>query len=177
MYGVSKVAGENLCHYYFVKHGLDVRSLRYPGLISHKAFSGGGTSDYSVEIFIGALQSGHYTCFVAAETIMPLMYMDDAVKATMQLMEADSTSISVRTSYNLTALSFTVGELAAEITKRIEGFTCDFQPDFRQEIANSWPDSVDDTVARRDWGWSPDYDLPTLTEIMLREMRPSLIAT
>ena len=175
MYGVTKVAGENLCHYYFVKHGLDVRSLRYPGLISHKAFSGGGTSDYSVEIFIGALQTGHYTCFVTAETIMPLMYMDDAVKATMQLMEADSTSISVRTSYNLTALSFTAGELAMAITKRIEGFTCDFQPDFRQEIANSWPDSVDDTVARRDWGWSPDYDLPTLTEIMLREMRPSLI--
>jgi nucleoside-diphosphate-sugar epimerase len=103
------------------------------------------------------------------------MYMDDAVKATMQLMEVDSTSISVRTSYNLTALSFTAGELAMEITKRIEGFTCDFQPDFRQEIANSWPDSVDDTVARRDWGWSPDYDLPTLAEIMLREMRPSLI--
>jgi nucleoside-diphosphate-sugar epimerase len=175
MYGVTKVAGENLCHYYFVKHGLDVRSLRYPGLITYKTFSGGGTSDYSVEMFIDALQRGQYTCFVTAETIMPLMYMDDAVKATMQLMEADATKITVRTSYNLTALSFTAGELAAEVAKHVEGFTCDFVPDFRQAIADSWPDTVDDTVARRDWGWSPDYDLPALTEVMLREMRPTLM--
>ncbi len=174
-YGVTKVAGENLCHYYFVKHGLDVRSLRYPGLVTHRTFSGGGTSDYSIEIFIDALKSGHYTCFVTAETIMPLMYMDDAVKAAIDLMEADSKRISVRTSYNLTALSFTAGELAAEVAKRVEGFTCDFAPDFRQAIADSWPDTVDDSAARRDWGWSPDYDLPALVEVMLREMRASPI--
>jgi len=165
------VAGENLCHYYFLKHGLDVRSLRYPGLITHKTFSGGGTSDYSVEIFIDALRHGHYTCFVSADTIMPLMYMDDAVKATLLLMDADEAKLTVRTSYNLTALSFTAGELATEVAKRVPGFTCDFVPDFRQAIADSWPDTVDDTVARSDWGWFPDYDLPSLTEVMLRELR------
>jgi len=175
MYGVTKVAGENLCHYAFVKHGIDVRSLRYPGLITYKTFSGGGTSDYAIEIFIDALKHAHYTCFVTAETAMPLMYMDDAVKAAIDLMEADSERISVRTSYNLTALSFTAGELAAEVAKRVEGFTCDFAPDFRQAIADSWPDTVDDSAARRDWGWSPYCDLPTLVEVMLREMRASPI--
>ena len=136
MYGVTKVTGENLCHYYFLKHGLDVRSLRYPGLISHTAFSGGGTSDYSVEIFIEAVKHGRYTCFVEAPTIMPLMYMDDAVKATIQVMEAPASAITVRTGYNLTALDFTAGELAAEVAKHVEGFTCDFVPDFRQAIAD-----------------------------------------
>ena len=175
MYGVTKVAGENLCHYYFVKYGLDVRSLRYPGLISFKAFSGGGTSDYAVEIFHAALKEGRYTCFVRADTAMPLMYIGDAVTATMRLMEADATNITVRTSYNLAALSFTAGELAAEVAKHVDGFTCDFVPDFRQAIADSWPDTVDDSVALRDWGWSPEFDLPALTEIMLRELGPTAV--
>ena len=129
----------------------------------------------AADLVIDALKSGHYTCFVSAETIMPLMYMDDAVKAALQLMAAEATEISERTSYNLTALSFTAGELAAEVAKRVAGFTCDFQPDFRQAIADSWPDTVDDSAARRDWGWSPDYDLPALVEVMLREMRAAPI--
>ena len=173
MYGVTKVAGENLCHYYFVRHGLDVRSLRYPGLITWKTFSGGGTSDYAVEIFIEALKRGRYTCFVKPETMMPLMYMDDAVKATLMLMAAPASAVTVRTSYNLTALSFTAAELAAEVARHVPGFACDYAPDFRQAIADSWPDTVDDSVARRDWGWSADYDLEALTRVMLAEMRRS----
>ena len=171
MYGASKVAGENLCNYYSVKHGLDVRGVRYPGLINHKAFSGGGTSDYAVEVFIEAIKHGRYTCFVEARTAMPMMYMDDGIKATLDLMAADAAGLSVRTSYNIAALSFTAGEIAAEVAKHVPGFTYEFAPDFRQAIADSWPDSLDDSVARRDWGWSPDYDLEALVEVMLREMR------
>ena len=171
MYGVTKVAGENLCNYYFVKHGLDVRGLRYPGLVTYKTFSGGGTSDYSIEIFIDAIKHGHYTCFVTAETAMPLMYMDDAIRATMEVMAADPSKITVRNSYNVSALSFTAGELAEEVAQRVDGFTYDFKPDFRQAIADSWPDSLDDSVARRDWGWEPEYDLPTLVDTMLAGIR------
>lgn len=174
MYGVSKVVGENLCHYYFVKHGLDVRGLRYPGLVSYEAFSGGGTTDYSVEIFSAAVEQGHYTCFVDAGTMLPLMYMDDAIRATMELMEADASRITVRTSYNVSAVSFTAGELAAEVARRVDGFTCDFEPDFRQPIADSWPDSMDDSVARQDWGWKPEFDLPALVDIMLKGVREKL---
>ena len=174
MYGVSKVVGENLCHYYFVKHGLDVRGLRYPGLVSHEAFSGGGTTDYSVEIFSAAVEQGHYTCFVDAGTMLPLMYMDDAIRATMELMEADASRITVRTSYNVSAVSFTAGELAAEVAGRVDGFTCDFEPDFRQPIADSWPNSMDDSVARQDWGWKPQFDLPALVDIMLKGVREKL---
>ena len=174
MYGVSKVVGENLCNYYFVKHGLDVRGLRYPGLVSYEAFSGGGTTDYSVEIFGAAVERGHYTCFVKAGTTLPLMYMDDAIRATMELMEADASRITVRTSYNVSAVSFTAGELAAEVAGRVEGFTCDFEPDLRQPIADSWPDSMDDSVARRDWGWKPEFDLPALVDIMLKGVREKL---
>ena len=173
MYGVTKVAGENLCNYYFLKHGLDVRGLRYPGLITFKTFSGGGTSDYSVEIFIDAIKHGHYTFFVNAGTAMPLMYMDDAIRATIELMEAEASRISVRTSYNLGALSFTAGELAEAVAGRIDGFTYDFDPDFRQAIADSWPDTVDDSVARRDWGWKPEFDLETLVETMIEGIRSS----
>ncbi len=171
MYGVNKVAGESLCNYYFVKYGLDVRSIRYPGLINYKAFSGGGTSDYAVEVFIEAIKHGRYTCFVAARTAMPMMYMDDGIKATLDLMAADPARLTVRTSYNIAALTFTAGEIAAEVAKHVPGFTYEFAPDFRQAIADSWPDSLDDSVARRDWGWAPDYDLSALVEIMLREMR------
>ena len=174
MYGVTKVAGENLCNYYFVKHGLDVRGLRYPGLVSYEAFSGGGTTDYSVEIFGAAVVHGHYTCFVRADTVLPLMYMDDAIRATTELMAADASRITVRTSYNVSAVSFTAGELAAEVARRVDGFTCDFEPDFRQQIADSWPDSMDDSVAREDWGWKPEFDLPALVDTMLRGVRDKL---
>ena len=174
MYGVNKVAGENLCNYYFVKHGLDVRSLRYPGLIGYATFPSGGTTDYSVDIFIDAVRKGHYTCFVNAETILPLMYMGDAVRATMEVMAADASRITVRTSYNVTALSFTAGGLAREVARRVEGFTCDFEPDFRQAIADSWPDSMDHSVARDDWGWEPEYDLSSLVDTMLAGVRGKL---
>ena len=171
IYGVTKLAGENLCHYYALRYGLDVRSLRYPGLVTYKTFSGGGTTDYAVEIFIEAVKAGRYTCFVVPETTLPLMYMGDAVKAALTLMAAPAERITVRTSYNLGALSFTAAELAAEVASRVEGFTCEYAPDFRQAIADSWPDSVDDSTARNDWGWSPDYDLPMLAEVMLRGIR------
>ena len=171
MYGVSKLAGEHLCHYYHLKYGLDVRSLRYPGLITYKTYSGGGTTDYAVEIFIAAIQSGHDTCFVTPETRLPMMYMDDAVRATVELMVCDASAISVRTSYNVAAMSFTAGELAAEVAKRVDGFTCDFKPDFRQAIADSWPQSIDDSIARDEWGWSQRVDLPALADAMLAGLR------
>ena len=171
MYGVSKLAGEHLCHYYYLKYGLDVRSLRYPGLITYKTYSGGGTTDYAVEMFIEAIASGRYTCFVTPDTRLPMMYMDDAVRATVELMHADAPSLSVRTSYNVTAMSFTAAELAAEVEKRVDGFSCDFEPDFRQAIADSWPDSIDDSAARRDWGWAPRFDLPALADTMLAGLR------
>ena len=174
MYGVTKVAGENLCNYYWVRYGLDVRGLRYPGLVSYEAFSGGGTTDYSVEIFTAAVTRGHYTCFVDAATVLPLMYMDDAIRATMELMAADPSRITVRTGYNVSAVSFTAGELAAAVAGRVDGFTCDFEPDFRQAIADSWPDSMDDSVAREDWGWKPEYDLSALVETMLAGVREKL---
>jgi len=168
IYGVTKLAGENLCNYYFHRYGLDVRGIRYPGLVTYKTFSGGGTSDYSVEIFLAAKAERHYRCFVRPDTRMPLLYMDDAIKATIQLMRADAARITVRTSYNLSGLEFTAGELAAEVARRVPGFTCEFVPDRRQAIADSWPDTVDDTEARRDWAWKPDYDLPRLVDVMLK---------
>jgi nucleoside-diphosphate-sugar epimerase len=168
MYGVTKVAGENLCHYYFARHGLDVRSIRYPGLLTYKTFSGGGTTDYSVEIFFEARKHRRYRCFVRPDTLLPLMYMDDAVRATVELMAASPDVLTVRTSYNLAALSFTAGELAEEVARRVPGFACSFEPDFRQAIADSWPMSVDDSVARRDWGWQPRYDLDALVTAMLQ---------
>ncbi len=168
IYGVTKLTGENLCNYYFHRYGLDIRSIRYPGLVTYKTFSGGGTSDYSVEIFLAAKAANHYRCFVRQDTRMPLLYMDDAVKATVQLMKADARRITIRTSYNLSGLEFTAGELAEEVARRVKGFTCDFVPDHRQAIADSWPDTVDDTDARRDWAWRPDYDLPRLADVMLK---------
>jgi nucleoside-diphosphate-sugar epimerase len=167
MYGVTKVAGENLCHYTFAKHGLDVRSLRYPGLLTYKTFSGGGTTDYSVEMFFAAKERRRYRCFVRADTMLPLMYMEDAVRATMDLMDAPRAALTVRTSYNLAALSFTAGELAEAIGRRVPGFACSFEPDFRQAIADSWPMSIDDSAARADWGWRPRYDLDALVSAML----------
>lgn len=170
MYGVTKVAGELLCNYYHVKYGLDVRSVRYPGLISYKTAPGGGTTDYAVAIFYEALQRKQYECFVSAPTTLPMMYMDDAIRATMELMDADPARIKVRTSYNLAGLSFSAEELAAAIKKRIPGFMCTYVPDFRQSIADSWPQSIDDAVARKDWGWKPAFDLSALVDVMLREL-------
>ena len=167
MYGVTKLAGENICNYYARRYGLDVRSIRYPGLVTYKTFSGGGTTDYSVEIFFAARDHGHYTCFVRSDTVLPLMYMDDAIRATLELMEAPVSAITVRSSYNLTALSFTAGELAVAVAERLPTLATTFIPDFRQAIADSWPETIDDSVARRDWGWRHRFDLDALVDTML----------
>ncbi len=170
MYGVTKLAGEQLVHYYHLKYGLDVRSLRYPGLISWKTPPGGGTTDYAVAIFYDGLQKGSYECFVSPETTLPMMYMDDGIRATIELMEADPTKISVRTSYNLAAISFTAAQLATEINKQVK-VDVTYKPDHRQKIADSWPQSIDDSVARRDWGWKHDFDLSKMTEEMIKNLR------
>jgi nucleoside-diphosphate-sugar epimerase len=170
MYGVTKVAGELMCQYYFNKFNLDVRSVRYPGIISYKTPPGGGTTDYAVAIFYDALKSGQYESFVKADTVLPMMYMDDAVKATVDLMEADPSKLTIRTSYNLAAISFTVIELAEMINKKVK-VEVTYKPDHRQAIADSWPKSIDDSQARQDWGWSHQYDLEKMTEVMLVELK------
>ncbi len=167
VYGISKYAGEFWCKYYNQRFGVDVRSLRYPGLISYKSSPGGGTTDYAVEIFTEALEEKRYTSFLAADTFLPMMYMPDAIRATIELMEADAGKISVRTSYNVAAISFSPGEIAAEIKKHIPDFIMEYDPDYRQSIADSWPQSIDDSVARKDWGWKHEYDLPRITADML----------
>ncbi len=170
IYGVGKVSGELLCNYYRTKLGVDVRSLRYPGIISSETLPGGGTTDYAVEIFYEAIKKKRYTCFLREDTVLPMMYMPDCIKSTLGLMEADKLRVKLRTSYNLTAMSFSAGELAAEIKKNIPGFSCEYVPDFRQRIADSWPISIDDTEARRDWGWRPDYDLAAMTKDMIETL-------
>jgi nucleoside-diphosphate-sugar epimerase len=167
VYGISKQTCERWCEYYFNKFGLDVRSLRYPGIISHKAPPGGGTTDYAVEIFYKAVASKSYKCFLQEDTYLPMIYMPDAIKATLQLMDAPAQNISVRSSYNLGAISFSPLELTQEIQKYIPEFSVKYVPDFRQNIANSWPQSIDDTVAKKDWAWKPDFDLALMTEDML----------
>ena len=174
MYGVTKVAGELLMQYYFQKYGLDCRSVRYPGLISYKAEPGGGTTDYSVAIFYEAIKHKKYTCFVGAQTVLPMMYMPDAIRGTIELMEAPAEKIAVRTSYNLAAISFSAKELADEVARIIPGFECDYKPDHRQAIADSWPQSIDDSQARQDWGWKHEYDLPRMSEDMVKNLRPIL---
>jgi len=170
MYGITKVAGELLCNYYFAKFGLDVRSVRYPGIISSETPPGGGTTDYAVEIFYEAIKKKRYTCFVREDTVLPMMYMPDCLKAAVDLMEADPSRIKCRTSYNLSAISFSAGELATEIRKYIQDFKCDYKPDFRQKIADSWPMSIDDSSARKDWGWKPTYDLASMTKDMIEKL-------
>lgn len=170
IYGVTKVAGELLCNYYFFKYALDVRSLRYPGIIGSETLPGGGTTDYAVEIFYEAIKKKRYTCFVKADTVLPMMFMPDCIKATTDLMEANAAKIRVRTSYNINGLSFSAAELAAEIKKHIPDFVCEYKPDFRQKIADSWPKSLDDSAARRDWGWKPEYDLATMTEAIIEKL-------
>ena len=170
MYGVTKVAGELLSEYYVRRFQVDVRGCRYPGIISHEALPGGGTTDYAVAIFYEAVKNQKYTCFLREDTRLPMMYMPDCLKATLDLMSADFGRLRHHASFNLAAMSFTPGELAAEIRKHIPGFAVDYRPDFRQTIADSWPESVDDSAARQEWGWKPDYDLAGMTEDMLRAL-------
>jgi nucleoside-diphosphate-sugar epimerase len=167
VYGISKYAGEFWCNYYHQRYGVDVRSLRYPGLISYKSAPGGGTTDYAVEIFHEALEEGRYQCFLKEDTYLPMMYMPDAIRATIELMETPAEKISTRHSYNISGMSFSPAEIAASIQKHIPGFSISYQPDYRQAIADSWPQSINDIEARNDWGWKEAYDLDTMTKEML----------
>ena len=171
VYGISKYAGEFWCNYYFHKYGVDVRSLRYPGLISYKSAPGGGTTDYAVEIYHEALSDGHYNSFLKPDTYLPMMYMPDAIRATIELMEAPAEKIKTRTSYNISSMSFSPEEIAASIKKHIPDFSMSYTPDYRQQIADSWPGSIDDSVARSDWGWKHEYELDNMTEDMLENLK------
>lgn len=174
IYGVTKVAGELLCQYYNQKYDLDVRSLRYPGVISWKTAPGGGTTDYAVAIYYEAIKNNNYEFFVNEETRLPMMYMDDAIKATLDLMDSPKEKITIRTSYNLTAMSFSAKELAENVLKYISDFSYTFNPDFRQSIADSWPDSIDDSKAREDWGWEPNFDLDKMSKVMIENLKIKL---
>ena len=169
VYGISKLAGENWCNYYYEKYHVDVRSIRYPGLISYKTLPGGGTTDYAVEIFHKALSQGKYTCFLKEDTRLPMMYMDDAIKATIEVMSADK--LKGFTPYNIAAIDFTPKELASQIKKYIPNFEIDYEPDFRQAIANSWPHSINDSQARKDWDWQPGFDLDLMTKEMIENLK------
>ncbi len=175
MYGVTKVAGELLADYYFQRFGVDVRGLRYPGIISSETLPGGGTTDYAVEIFYEAIKNKKYTCFVREDTKLPMMYMPDCINATIQLMKADVNKLVHHSDFNLAALSFTAGELAAEIKKHIPEFEITYEPDSRQAIADSWPSSIDDSAAREEWGWKEEFDLPAMTKDMIEKLTPKLL--
>ncbi|MCX8163277.1 MAG: NAD-dependent epimerase/dehydratase family protein [Candidatus Micrarchaeota archaeon] len=169
MYGVTKVSGELLCNYYFIKYGVDVRSVRFPGLISWKTPPGGGTTDYAVAIFYEAIEKGYYKCFVREDTVLPMMYMPDAIRAIVELMQAKKEKIKIRTSYNLAAISFKAKDLELELKKYID-FKVDYEPDYRQKIADSWPKTIDDSAARKDWGWAHKYDLAAMTKDMYQNL-------
>jgi len=171
MYGLTKVAGELLCNYYFERFGLDVRGVRYPGIISYKTPPGGGTTDYAVEIFYEALKHKRYTCFLKEDSTLPMMYMPDCIKATLDLMDADLSGLVHHADFNLSAISFSPVELAEEIKKHIPEFTIAYEPDSRQAIADSWPKTIDDSAAREEWGWKPGYNLASMTEDMLKNLR------
>ncbi|NDE79199.1 MAG: NAD-dependent epimerase/dehydratase family protein, partial [Chitinophagaceae bacterium] len=171
VYGISKYAGEFWCHYYWQRYGVDVRSVRYPGLISYKSEPGGGTTDYAVDIYHQALQKNQYTCFLKEDTYLPMMYMPDAIRATIELMESPQKSVGIRTSYNLSAMSFSPQEVAASIRTHLPDFSISYSPDYRQQIADSWPQSIDDSVARSDWGWKEEFDLTSMTADMLKNLR------
>ncbi|WP_424963141.1 NAD-dependent epimerase/dehydratase family protein [Ekhidna sp.] len=175
VYGISKLAGERWCEYYHEKCGVDVRSLRYPGLIGYKAMPGGGTTDYAVDIFHKAIAGEKYECFLSEDSMLPMMYMDDAVKATIELMETDEKNVKVRSSYNLAAMSFTPKEIALEIKKHYPDFEITYQPDFRQKIADSWPGSIDDSAARNNWGWQHQYGLKELVETMITNLKDTIV--
>ena len=175
MYGVSKLAGELLCEYYFKRFGVDTRGVRFPGLISHQAEPGGGTTDYAVEIFFEAVKHKRYTCYLKAETYLDMMYMPDAVKAMIDLMEAEPSKLIHRNAYNISAMSFTPEQLAAEIRKHVPEFVIDYAIDpVRQKIADSWPNYMDDSAARREWGWKHEFDLPQMTRSMIKEVSQRL---
>ena len=174
MYGITKYAGELLCQYYAKRYGLDVRSVRYPGLISWKSEPGGGTTDYAVDIFYEAIKSGKYTCFLSENTYLPMMYMDDAIRATIELMQAPVENVKIRMSYNLSAMSFSPREIAEEIKKLMPEFEISYSPDNRQQIADGWPKSIDDSDARADWGWKHEYDLPKMVAVMLPHIKEKL---
>ena len=176
VYGISKLAGERWCAWYHAKHGVDVRSLRYPGLISYKTPPGGGTTDYAIEIFHAALKTGRYSCFLEAGQALPMMYMPDALRATIELMEAPASSVKQRGSYNLAGVSFTPADIAAAIQKHLPDFQIDYAPDFRQAIAASWPQRIDDRDAAADWGWSLRYDLAAIVADMLKALRQTVSA-
>lgn len=171
MYGITKYAGELLCQYYNKRYGVDVRSIRYPGLISWKSAPGGGTTDYAVDIYIQAIKQGKYTCFLGENSYLPMMYMDDAIRATIELMQAPIEKIKNRMAYNLSAMSFSPREVAESIKKRIPNFEISYAPDHRQAIADSWPASIDDSVARTEWGWKHEFDLEKMTDVMLSNLK------
>ncbi len=171
VYGISKLTGERLIEYYNTHYHLDVRSLRYPGLIGYKTPPGGGTTDYAVDIYIKAINGKHFDCFLSKGTCLPMMYMPDAVRGTLELMEAQSSAINIRSSYNLSAMSFAPEEIFKTIKKFYPGFTIGYQPDFRQQIAESWPESIDDSAARNDWGWLPQFDLDKMTSDMIEHLK------
>lgn len=171
IYGVTKVAGELLGDYYVKRYGLDVRGLRYPGIVSHETLPGGGTTDYAVAIYYEAVKNKRYTCFVKEDTRLPMMYMPDCLKSTIDLLQADFSKLRHHCDFNVGAMSFTAGELAASVKKYIPDFEISYQPDNRQAIADSWPNSVDDSAAREEWGWKPDYDLDAMTRDMLKAIR------
>lgn len=171
VYGISKVAGEHWCNYYHEKYGVDVRSVRYPGIISWKTLPGGGTTDYAVDIYFDALKKGTFECFLSENTRLPMMYMDDAINATIQIMQADADKIKTRTSYNLAAISFTPKEIATEIKKYVTDFEISYKPDFRQAIADSWPQVIDDSHARNDWGWEHKFDLASMTNDIITNLK------
>ena len=170
IYGISKQAGERWCDYYWQKRGLDVRSVRYPGLISYKTPGGGGTTDYAIDIYFEAKKKQHYTCFLNADTVLPMMYMPDAIRGTIELMEAPIEKVKVRSSYNIAGMSFNPDDVAKNIQKHIPEFKMDYAPDFRQQIASNWPESIDDSVARNDWGWKNEFDLNSMTIDMLKNV-------
>ncbi|NND64221.1 MAG: NAD-dependent epimerase/dehydratase family protein [Flavobacteriaceae bacterium] len=173
VYGISKQTGERWCEYYHQKFGVDVRSVRYPGLISYKTLPGGGTTDYAVDIFHKALKHGKYISFLNSESTLPMMFMDDAIRATIDIMESPSEKVKIRSSYNLGAISFSPAEISEEIKTHLPEFEMEYQPDFRQAIADSWPQSIDDSDARQDWGWEHQFDLKATTKIMLDNLKPS----
>lgn len=174
VYGISKLAGERWCEYYFNKYNIDVRSIRYPGLISWKSQPGGGTTDYAVEIYYKALEEGKYTSYISKYRTLPMMYIEDAVRATIELTNAPSENLKIRSSYNLAGMSFDPSTIGASIKNILPEFKLNFNPDYREEIAASWPESIDDSAARLDWGWTPKYDLKTMTEVMLKNLRTKL---
>lgn len=175
VYGISKISGEFWCNYYYEKFGVDVRSLRYPGIISWKSKPGGGTTDYAVDIFFKAIEEGAYECFLGENTRLPMMYMEDAVNATIKLMQADAKDIKVRTSYNLSAIDFTPKELATQIQQFLPDFKITYKPDFRQQIADSWPQTIDDSEARKDWNWSHKFDLSSMANDIVKNLQAQKI--